>query len=188
MQSQRLIVGLGNPGEQYRESRHNLGFRVLDELARRRGLGQRKLECNALVIVDRDVMLAWPQTYMNRSGYSVRCLLERHGFSTEDVLIVFDDTALPLGALRMRQQGSPGGHRGMESVIRNLRTDLVARLRLGVAPATGADDNSDLSDFVLSPFAKDETGQVDQMLKRAADASHSWLTEGAETTMSRYNG
>ena len=185
---QRLIVGLGNPGDRYRHTRHNLGFRVADELARERGMSQRTLECNALVMTESDLMLAWPQTFMNRSGYSVRCLVERHGFAPSDVLVVFDDTSIPLGAIRMRQQGGPGGHRGMESVIRNLQTDAVARLRLGVAPAAESDVGSDLSEFVLGAFAQDEIEQVEQMVKRAAAASLHWLVEGAEATMSRFNG
>ncbi len=186
-ESRALIVGLGNPGEEYRETRHNLGFRVLDELTRRWRLGERRLECNALVASSERALLAWPQTYMNRSGYSVRCLVERHGFEPSDILVVYDDVALPLERLRLRRQGGPGGHRGMESVIRNLHTDEIARLRLGILPDQDMDEE-ELSDFVLAPFVPEELEAVGVMEKRAADACESWLRDGFEVTMNRYNG
>jgi len=116
-----LIAGLGNPGERYRGTRHNLGFRVVDELAGRLGAGPPRLECNALVAAAGGVTLVRPQTYMNRSGHAARCLLERRGFEPGDLMVVYDDVNLPLGRLRMRPKGSPGGHRGMESVVHSLR-------------------------------------------------------------------
>lgn len=180
-------MGLGNPGDEYRRTRHNLGFRVLDELARRWGVGERRLECNALVAASEQATLAWPQTFMNRSGYSVRCLAERHDFEAGSTLVVYDDVALPLGRLRMRAKGGPGGHRGMESVIRNLHTDEVVRLRLGILPEKEMNEE-ELSDFVLAPFNEDEIETVDGMQERAADACESWLREGYEITMNRYNG
>src|SRR6185503_4967604 len=129
----RLILGLGNPGERYRDTRHNAGFRVVEELARRWGLHLDRQECNAFV-AQGEALLAMPQTYMNRSGWAARCLVETHGIDPLDVLVVYDEVALPLGRLRLRKSGSPGGHRGLESVIENLRTDQVPRLRLGIAP------------------------------------------------------
>jgi PTH1 family peptidyl-tRNA hydrolase len=132
-------------------------------------------------------VLAWPQTYMNRSGYSIRCLVERHGFEPSDILVVYDDVALPLERLRLRGTGGPGGHRGMESVIRNLHTDDVARLRLGILPETELSEE-ELSDFVLAPFTAEEAGAVKRMEQRAADACESWLRDGPEITMNRYNG
>lgn len=182
-----LIVGLGNPGDEYRGTRHNLGFRVLDELARRWRVGERRLECNALVVATKRAVLAWPQTYMNRSGYSIRCLVERRGFEAGDILVVYDDVTLPLAKLRLRPRGGPGGHRGMESVIRNLHTDEVARLRMGISSETEMNEE-ELSDFVLAPFAREETETVDSMEKRAADACESWLRDGFVLTMNRYNG
>jgi len=148
------VVGLGNPGERYRGTRHNVGFRVVEELARRHGARLGTLECNALVgdfvrapaappppEVEQaagGVLLAQPLTYMNRSGYAVRCLVERHGLAPSDLLVVLDEVHLPLGRLRLRRSGSPGGHRGMESVVENLQSDEVPRLRLGVAGEGGA--------------------------------------------------
>ena len=185
----KLVVGLGNPGDRYRRNRHNLGFRVLDHLIEGSGFAKRRVECNALVAARADeLVLAWPQTFMNRSGYAVRCLLERRDLDPGDVLVIYDDTALPLGVLRLRGKGGPGGHRGMESIINNLRTESVARLRLGVAPARAFTSDEDLSDFVLSDFEDDEIGDVDEMIERAVAACTCWLDEGIEPAMNRFNG
>lgn len=183
-----VIVGLGNPGERYRETRHNLGFRVVEVLARRLGVALTAVECNALVGRGGDgPLLALPQTYMNRSGYALRCLAERHGFGPERVLVVYDDVNLPLGRLRLRPGGSPGGHRGMESVVENLRTDTVPRLRLGCAGEAGTPTGEELVDFVLSPFRPDEEAAVEEMVGRAADACETWLAEGIDAAMNRFN-
>ena len=181
----RLILGLGNPGERYAPTRHNLGFRVVDEMARRRGVRIAGEECAALVGEATELLLAKPQTYMNRSGYAARCLVERHGLVPAGVLVVYDEAALPLGRLRLRPAGSPGGHRGMESVVGELRTDEVPRLRLGIGPEEPPED---LVELVLAPFAPGEREVVDAMVARAADACESWLADGAEATMARFNG
>lgn len=181
----RLILGLGNPGDRYRDTRHNVGFEVLEELARRRSVSLSRLECNTLIAEHPEVTLGIPQTYMNRSGYAARCLVERRGFEPSDVLVVFDEVNLPLGTLRMRTKGSPGGHRGMESILQSLNTDRVPRLRLGIGPEDG--ETRDLVEFVLEPFDASERTTVREMVERAADACDSWLAEGAEHTMSRFN-
>jgi len=185
----RLILGLGNPGERYRDTRHNAGFLVVEELARRRGLRLDRPECGAFVVRgEGDVLLAQPQTYMNRSGWAARCLVESHGLDPADVLVVYDEVALPFGRLRLRKSGSPGGHRGLESVIENLRTDQVPRLRLGVSPEDGPPQGEDLVEFVLSPFPGEQREAVDAMVSRAADACEVWLREGAEAAMQKFNG
>lgn len=181
-----LILGLGNPGERYRDTRHNVGFLVVEELARRWGVRLDRRECNAIVGGE-EILLAQPQTYMNRSGWAARCLLESHGLDPAGVLVVYDEVALPLGRLRLRKSGSPGGHRGLESVIENLRTDQVPRLRLGIAPEE-APRGEDLVEFVLAPFPPDQREAVEAMVARAADACEVWLREGAEAAMSRFNG
>ena len=107
---------------------------------------------------------------MNRSGYAARCLAERHGLEVTDLLVVYDEVALPLGRLRMRSRGGPGGHRGMESVIANLKSDRIARLRLGIGAPDGAKPDDDLSDYVLEPFRADEREAAEEMIERAADA------------------
>lgn len=183
----RLILGLGNPGERYRDTRHNAGFLVVDELARRWGVRLDRRECNSFVGGD-EVLLAQPQTYMNRSGWAARCLLETHGLDPADVLVVYDEVALPLGRLRLRKSGSPGGHRGLESVIENLRTDQVPRLRLGVSPEDGPPRGEDLVEFVLDPFPPDQREAVAAMVSRAADACEIWVREGADAAMAKFNG
>lgn len=184
----RVVVGLGNPGERYRRTRHNLGFRVVQLLANRRSAELSRLECNALVAEAGGILLALPQTYMNRSGHAVRCLAERHGFGPESVLVIYDEVALPLGRLRLRPGGSPGGHRGMESVVESLRSDAVPRLRLGCSGENGPPPGEELVDYVLSPFRPEEEEPAAEMVERAADACEAWLEEGIETAMSRFNG
>jgi PTH1 family peptidyl-tRNA hydrolase len=125
---------------------------------------------------------------MNRSGWAVECLVDAHQVPIERVLVAFDDVALPLGALRLRPRGGPGGHRGLESVIACLRTDEVPRLRLGIAPPADAEPPADLSDFVLAPFAETEREPVDQMLARAVEAVETWRDSGLEAAMNRFNG
>lgn len=187
----RLILGLGNPGEPYRDTRHNVGFRVVDELARRWEAAVDRLECNALAgrfgAGEGEVLLAKPQTYMNRSGYAARCFAELHGIDPSSVLVVYDELNLPLGKLRLRRAGSPAGHRGLESVIENLRTAEVPRLRLGVAPGEERPPGEDLADFVLSPFEAGEREEAEAMVRRAADACEVWLREGIEAAMNRFN-
>ncbi len=188
----RALVGLGNPGERYRETRHNLGFRVVAEVARRLGVAVGRLECNALVGTGPassgdELLLVLPQTYMNRSGNALRCLAERHDLAPERTLVVYDEVQLPLGRLRLRPGGSPGGHRGMESVVESLRSDRIPRLRLGCADEAGPPAGETLVDYVLSPFDDRELDAVEEMVSRAADACEAWLAEGIDAAMNRYN-
>jgi PTH1 family peptidyl-tRNA hydrolase len=208
----RLILGLGNPGEEYRATRHNVGFRVVEELARRWQARLDRLECNALTarvelpglpVVPAvseaagealAVLLAMPQTYMNRSGFAARCLVELHGLEPAALLVVYDEVNLPFGRLRLRRSGSPAGHRGIESILENLRTDQVARLRIGIGPPEGpaAADTAvtaeGLVGHVLSPFTPAEEAAVAPVVQRAADASEAWLRDGIDAAMSRFNG
>ena len=173
-----------------------MGFRVVEELARRRGVRLAGGECSSRVGAVEEpglpeqpsvVLLVQPQTYMNRSGYAARCLAERHGLAPGDFLIVYDEVNLPLGRLRLRRGGSPAGHRGLESIIENLRTDEVPRLRLGVAPEAGPPPGADLADFVLGPFAQEEAEAAEAMIRRAADAVEAWLTQPIEAAMNVFN-
>ena len=197
MAAQRWILGLGNPGARYAATRHNVGFRVVEELARRRGgrlldlpVGEQAehRECNALIADGGDLGLAAPQTYMNRSGHAARCLSERRGLAPEDFLVVYDEIHLALGTLRLRRRGSPAGHRGMESVLESLGTDRVPRLRLGVGAEDGPPAGEDLAEFVLQPFATGELERAEAMIRRAADACEAWATDGVEIAMQRFNG
>jgi PTH1 family peptidyl-tRNA hydrolase len=210
----RLILGLGNPGEELRATRHNVGFRVVDELARRWQARVDRLECNALTalvevaglaaaadgsaavspadepaaVSPAAALLAKPQTYMNRSGYAARCLVERHEISSDAVLVVYDEVNLPFGRLRLRRAGSPAGHRGIESILENLRTDQVARLRIGIGDPETPVAGGDLVEFVLSPWSAAEEEALAPIVARAADACEVWLREGIEAAMSRFNG
>lgn len=194
----RLILGLGNPGEEYRDTRHNVGFRVVEELARRWRVPVDRLECNALTgrapvamasegESPTDVLLAKPQTYMNRSGYAARCFAERYELAPESLLVVYDEINLPLGKLRVRRAGSPAGHRGLESIIENLRSAEVPRLRLGIAGEERV-EGEHLADFVLGAFAADEREAVEAMIRRAADACEAWARDGVEMAMRGFNG
>jgi PTH1 family peptidyl-tRNA hydrolase len=183
----RLLLGLGNPGERYLGTRHNRGREVVEELARRRQLGFTTFECGAHLALDDTLALAIPDTYMNRSGYAARCLLEAKRLSVDRIMVIYDDISLPLGIIRCRPNGGPGGQKGMASVIENLRTDAVARLRLGILPAAGRDESEDLAAFVLSPFDADELAAAREQIQRAADACETWLSQGCEATMNQFN-
>lgn len=183
----RWIVGLGNPGERYTQTRHNVGFRVVEELARRESLALASGECNCVLAQGEDLGLVMPQTFMNRSGFATRCLRERHELAPEDFLIVYDEVHLPLGSLRLRPKGSPAGHRGMESVLENFGTDQVPRLRLGVEGASGPPEGSGLVDFVLEDFLPEESTRVEEMISLAADACLVWAEMGSEAAMQRFN-
>ena len=184
----RVILGLGNPGTRYAATRHNVGFRVVEDLARQRGIRLAPGECNCLAGHDEALFLAAPQTYMNRSGYAARCLSERHGFAAQDFLVVYDEVHLPLGKLRLRPGGRAAGHRGLESVLENLETAEVPRLRLGVCPADAPPPGDELSDFVLAPFAEEEREAAEEMIRRAAEACQVWARDGVEAAMQQYNG
>ncbi len=184
----RLILGLGNPGSEYEHSRHNRGREVVEEVARRRNLELDQILCSSRCATTAEVILSTPETFMNRSGYAARCLRDRFEVAAESILVVYDDVALPLGSLRIRSSGGPGGQKGMASVIENLHTDAVARLRLGIAPP-GEDETlpRDLVDFVLAPFTDSERALAQDQIENAADACEFWLENGTEATMNRYN-
>jgi PTH1 family peptidyl-tRNA hydrolase len=160
----------------------------VEALAGRLGIGLSEEECGAKLGAAEGVVLALPQTYMNRSGFAVRCLADRHGVSPQDVLLVYDEVALPLGRLRARASGGAAGHRGMESVIENLRSDQAPRLRLGVGPQEPPPAGTDLADFVLAPFTDGEERVLEHILPVAVEAQQLFLAEGIEAVMNRFNG
>jgi peptidyl-tRNA hydrolase, PTH1 family len=183
-----LVVGLGNPGADYRDTRHNLGFRVIERLSARLRAGEESELCGALVGESGELLLARPQTYMNRSGWAVRCLAERFALAPDRCLVIYDEIALPLGRVRLRGQGSPAGHRGMESIVEALQTDAVPRLRVGIAPGGEASLPDDLAPFVLAPFDAEERAVTDAVVDLAADAALAWAADGIELAMARFNG
>lgn len=183
-----LIVGLGNPGAQYDQTRHNLGFMLADELARQFSVSIKRLECRALVgqfaFENQTVELVKPQTFMNLSGESVACLLKKESRSRENIIVVTDDLALHLGRIRIRPKGSAGGHNGLKSLIENLRTDEFIRLRIGIQPEHPIFDTSR---FVLDKFSKSDLETVEKVLDKSAEAIRAVITDGAEKAMAQFN-
>jgi PTH1 family peptidyl-tRNA hydrolase len=183
----KLIVGLGNPGRKYCNTRHNVGWWALDDLAGVLGLGESDESecCEGLMAEARDVVLFKPLTWMNDSGRAVAAILAFRGLHIEDMLVVLDDLNLPLGTLRIRPAGSAGGHRGLQSVVDSLGTDKFARLRVGIGPAP---QSGDWRDFVLSPFEETELPLAEKSVARAVQAMQCWLSDGVEAAMNRFNG
>ena len=185
----KLIVGLGNPGPDYRDTRHNVGFLVADELARRWRLSEawrEKFEALHVrtTVADEAVILAKPLTFMNLSGQAVAGLAAFYKIEPADVLVVADDVALPLGRLRARPEGGAGGHNGLKSIIQHFGTQAFPRLRVGVGRG---DDRRDLADHVLGRFEAGERETVSAAVLRAADAAERFLSEGIERVMSAFN-
>jgi PTH1 family peptidyl-tRNA hydrolase len=183
----KLIVGLGNPGREYEHTRHNVGFQVAEELARRYAVtlkGQTKWKARAAKIggIGDGVLLAEPTTFMNLSGWAVREIAGFHKLLPADVLVVVDDADLPLGRLRLRTGGSAGGHNGLKSVIQELGTMEFPRLRVGVGRQAG-----ELKAHVLGRFSDDERAQIDAAVQRAADAAELFAKESILAAMNRYN-
>jgi PTH1 family peptidyl-tRNA hydrolase len=181
-----LVIGLGNPGRDYERSRHNLGFLVLDELARRHGGRVTDRAAKSLTgrvrLGDTELVLAKPQTMMNLSGQAVKALRAKYNVPLDRVLIVHDDLDLPFGRLRVRQGGSSAGNHGMDSVIESLGTKDVARFRVGIGrpPGNGVD-------YVLSPFTESERGQLPEIVARVADAVEVAVNQGLERAMTDFN-
>jgi peptidyl-tRNA hydrolase, PTH1 family len=185
-----VVVGLGNPGQEYVGSRHNVGFMVADELSRRTRAqfkpGKGEFWYARAGGEDSGLLLIKPVTYMNRSGEAVLDVLGQFGVAPQDVVVVLDDFALPLGALRLRPGGSDGGHNGLASVIYQLQTDRVVRLRCGIRGEVMPPKEM-TADFVLSQFDGTERATVEAMVGRAADAVQELQRSGLEHAMSLYN-
>lgn len=183
-----LVVGLGNPGSSYEKTRHNLGFMLVDRLAREAQTQVKRDECRALigraVIENQMVELAKPQTYMNLSGQSVSCLLAKPDRSIEKLIVISDDLALPFGTIRLRPKGSHGGQNGLRSIIDCLRTSDFVRLRIGIMPEHPI---SNAKNFVLENFAKGEIETVEEVLGKSADAIRTVISEGVEKAMAKFN-
>ncbi len=183
----KLIVGLGNPGAKYRGTRHNIGFAVVDELARRASVGFESGSVDALLAKVRGavpVLLAKPLTFMNESGRAVGGLVRYFKIELVDVLVVVDEVQLPLARLRARARGSAGGHNGLRSIIEELGEDF-SRLRVGVGRG---DSRRGLADHVLARFEADEAEEVERMTTAAADAAETFIASGIEAVMNKFNG
>jgi PTH1 family peptidyl-tRNA hydrolase len=181
------VVGLGNPGSEYKSTPHNLGFLVVDRLAEQCGIRIKRKDCMSLVgsgmVEGCPALLAKPQTYMNLSGRSVRELLEKNSLGPGDMVVIYDDLDLPWKALRIRARGSAGGHHGVESVSGEIGTTEYPRVRLGIAGYRVTDG----AEFVLAPFKRAQKKELDELLDLAAQAVRSIISEGVEKSMARFN-
>lgn len=184
----KLVVGLGNPGRRYKDTRHNTGFEVLAELGRRYASGRPKTAFRG-TLVEADLsgvraFLLCPDTYMNQSGMSVRLALDFYKLPRENLFVVCDDLNLPLGKLRLRSTGSSGGHNGLENISDQVRSQDYARLRIGIGSPP---DGDDATDYVLRRFRNDERDAIEEAIVKAADCVPIWACEGIEACMNRYN-
>jgi PTH1 family peptidyl-tRNA hydrolase len=185
-----MIVGLGNPGAEYESTRHNIGFLIVDLIAREAGAQIKRKDCRALVgraeIEGVGCDLVKPQTYMNLSGESVSCLFAKQaqGSDTGSLIVISDDLALPFGRIRIRPRGSAGGHNGLKSIISAMKTDEFIRLRVGILPEHPIGDTKN---FVLSEFSKQERANLDEVLKRGADALRTIVKDGVDRAMAEFN-
>ena len=183
-----LVAGLGNPGEEYAHTPHNLGFLVVDRLAERHGIRVTRRDSKALVgvgeIDGHPVMLAKPQTYMNLSGTSLQPLMEKHAIGVDRLVVVYDELDLGWLALKIKPKGSAAGHNGMKSVIGSLKTEDIVRVRLGIHPGRPLDSGKD---FLLSPMKRSQAKELDDFVGYGADAVRSIIAEGVEKAMTRFN-
>jgi PTH1 family peptidyl-tRNA hydrolase len=183
-----LVVGLGNPGEEYENTPHNLGFRVVDMLAERYSIRVNRKDSQALTgvgeIGGKRAMLAKPQTYMNLSGASVEPLMAKHSLTPADLILVYDELDLPWGEMRIKPRGSAAGHHGPESVIERLDTKEFVRVRLGVNPGHKIRDGAE---YLLAPIKRSQREQAEELVGRGADAVASIITEGVEKSMTKFN-
>lgn len=183
-----LVVGLGNPGAIYEKTRHNLGFMLIDYLARVENTSVKREECRALigraVIENEPVELVKPQTFMNLSGESIGGLLRKESRDVAKLIVVTDDLALPFGKIRLRAKGSAGGHNGLKSIIACLKTEDFIRLRIGIQPEHQLNDTRN---FVLEKFSKNDLEKIDEILEQSVETIRAVLTDGVERAMARFN-
>ena len=192
----KLIVGLGNPGRGYANNRHNVGFVCLNHFARMQGIRFDKKQGKARIgsgeVSGSEVLLAKPQTYMNRSGQSVSLLVDKFSISPDNLFVIHDDLDLPLGRIRIRQDGSPGGHKGVGSIIAELGTQDFIRIRVGIGRPVKNESFTEFSEdeiinYVLSDFTPDEKQAITLVIPRVSEAILCLLTEGLTAAMNKYN-
>jgi len=185
-----LVAGLGNPGEKYAATPHNLGFLVVDVLAARHSIRLSRVECQAVIgqgnIGGKSVLLAKPQTFMNLSGVAVKSLMQKNELMPEDLILVYDELALPWGGLRVRPDGSAAGHNGVQDVIDKIGTQEFPRVRLGVHPGYRLTEGKG-ADYLLSRFSRQQNETLDEFIGYAADATESVIAEGVSMSMTRFN-
>ncbi|QDU57768.1 aminoacyl-tRNA hydrolase [Aeoliella mucimassa] len=184
----KLVVGLGNPGKKYDDTRHNVGFDLIGELAKRWFADPVREKHQSLIAEanysGEKVLLVAPQTFMNLSGVAVRLVMDFYKLTADDLLVACDDFNIPLGTLRLKPKGSAGGQNGLNNIIQQVGTQEVPRLRIGIGPVP---ERWSTVDFVLGKFSRDEQQLADQSVRRAADAVECWLTDGIGSAMNRFN-
>ena len=184
-----IVVGLGNPGKKYELTRHNTGYLIVDFLCKKHNIKLKKLKHKARIgeglIEGKKVVFAKPQTFMNSSGESVREIINWYRADVSNLVIVYDDIDLPLGSIRIREKGSAGTHKGMESIIYHLYTDEFIRVRVGIGKPL---EDFDLSNFVLSKFAKSELEIIKESIIKASEAVENIMKSGISNTMNNFNG
>jgi PTH1 family peptidyl-tRNA hydrolase len=180
----RLVVGLGNPGSEYERTRHNIGFRLVDRLVGEADPFWKDFKGLGVVAKWGEVWVAKPMTYMNESGQFVRAFAQYHNIAVPELLVVYDELALPLGKVRLRKKGSAGGQKGMKSILAHFGTEEVPRLRLGVGPQP---ERMDSADFVLSRFKSAEEADLEDGLSRGAEAVRLVQSDGIEAAMNKFN-
>lgn len=180
----KMIVGLGNPGPRYQYTRHNVGFMAIDGFARRLGMRVDNLKFKALYEKKGDLLLVKPQTFMNLSGEAVQPLMNYFKVDPKNLLVVYDDMDIQLGDLRIKPRGSAGGHNGMKSIITLLGTQDFPRVRIGIGRPS---PSMDVVNYVLQIFATDEMPLITETLKNTVDALESWVNDGLDLTMNKYN-
>ena len=184
----KYIIGLGNPGLEYRDTKHNIGFSVVKELAKENKIKIKEKRCSAIIgkgrISSLEVVLVLPQTYMNRSGDTVGDLVRDEISSIEDLIVVCDDINLKLGRVRLKKKGSAGGHKGLESIISDLDRDDFARLRVGIATDV---HKGDISRYVLTPFKRNQHKNVSHVIALATESLICWIEKGMDEAMNKFN-
>jgi PTH1 family peptidyl-tRNA hydrolase len=190
----KLIVGLGNPGKTYAHNRHNVGFQCLNYFARLHSIRFDRRQCRARVgiaeIRGEKLLLAKPGTFVNLSGESVACLVHKHHIPLSDLLVIYDDLDLPLGKIRLRQSGSSGGHKGMDSIISALGSEDFPRIRVGIGRPQGEKQSiseDDIVRYVLSDFSPQEEAIIKPVIAKVAEAIDCFLTQGIEAAMNKFN-
>ena len=182
-----VIVGLGNPGRKYENTKHNMGFLTVDAFAEKHGIKVNRIKHKGLVgegfISGKKVLLVKPQTYMNLSGQCVREIVAYYGIEPEELMVIYDDVDIPMGAIRIRKKGSAGTHNGMRSIIYDLQFDNFPRLRMGI----GKENRAEMVDFVLSGFAADEKDKIKAAIDNSVAALDAWLDKGIDIAMGEYN-
>jgi peptidyl-tRNA hydrolase, PTH1 family len=184
----KLIVGLGNPGRQYEETRHNVGFKVIDELSDQLHIPLDKAKFNGVfgqgMVNGEKVLLLKPLTYMNLSGESIRPLMDYYDILVEDILVVYDELDIPVGKIRLREKGSAGGHNGMKSIIQHLGTQEFKRIRIGINRPT---NGMKIADYVLGRFPAEELQDIKDAIQKSAEAAEKWVSTSFLQVMNEFN-